>query len=96
MDKTEVQTRKKDRKKENKPDYKESSQDSILKSKLDLTRKSRRENSELNFALHLSTVGSVFLKIQSFLVIQMLHDIMMIISIKKVTCKCRLILLEIC
>jgi hypothetical protein len=39
----------------------------------------------MNFPLHLSTVGFTFLKIQSFLVVQILQVIKMIISMKKGT-----------
>jgi hypothetical protein len=71
--------------------YKELSQDSIG-SKLDLTLLNRRENYLMNFAPQLSTVGSMFLKIHSFLVVQMHQDIRIITSMKKGTWRRRLIL----
>jgi hypothetical protein len=46
----------------------------------------------MNFALQLSTVGSIFLKIHSFLVVQMHQDIRIITSMKNGTWRRRLIL----
>jgi hypothetical protein len=42
----------------------------------------------MNLSLHLSTEGSISLKIQSFLVVQMLHAMRMIISMKKGMLRC--------
>ena len=56
----------------------------------------RRENSCLNFRLQLSTEGSSSLNIQSFLLVQILHDIRMMISMKNETFSFSFISLKIC
>jgi hypothetical protein len=50
----------------------------------------------MNFPLHLSTEGSISLKIQSFLVVQMLQAMRMIIFMKKGTPNCCLMQSNIC
>jgi hypothetical protein len=89
-----IKTERQDRKKRKPEIYKEFSQFSIGSKSSGLALISRRVNSEINFPLHLSTVGFMFLKIQSFLVVQILQAIRMVISMKKGTCNLRLILLK--
>lgn len=56
----------------------------------------RREKSSTNFLLQFCIVGSTSLNIQSFLVVHILHDMMIIISMKKGHPSCCFILLMFC
>jgi hypothetical protein len=53
-------------------------------------------NSKINLALHLSTDGLVLLSTQSFLVVQILQVMTIMISMKNGTPRCLLILSKIC
>lgn len=74
----------------------ESSQEDITIAVEGLALWITKENSSMNFLLQASIVGYTLLNIQLFLVDQMLHDIRMMISIKKGICIPSLICLKIC